>query len=117
MIVIGIALLSCAFGTARGQERASATLPGEPKNTVTCQKQTRYELEIYPDKLVMRAPPPEGSGIPETFSVKADGSFEKEFKGVAGPRFRVIGNVKTRKLRVENLGNLVNLSCAWSGNF
>jgi hypothetical protein len=113
-LAAAVALLSGASGTAHGQDKAGTALQGDAKNPVSCQKVTRYQLEIYPDKLIMRSPPPEGSGTPETFPVKADGSFGKEFRGVAGPRFRVTGNVKTRKLRVENLGIL---SCVWDGDF
>jgi hypothetical protein len=54
-----------------------------------------------------------GSGVVE-ITANADGVFAKEFRSPKGSRFRVEGSLKSRQIRVLNLGAT---ACIWEGTF
>jgi hypothetical protein len=100
---------------ALAQEKKTITLMGVEKNRNSCDKQPTYNVEIFADRILMSGTAAAGgSGVVETFTANADGVFAKEFRSPKGPRFRVEGSLKSRQIRVLNLGAT---ACIWEGTF
>jgi hypothetical protein len=115
VLAAALAMLLVASPSS-AQEKKRITLAVLEGGPASCNKTVDYNIQIYPDKLVMSTAGGGGTGVTETFVANASGDFARDFKSANGAQYRVSGNLQQRSVRAETMRGGFPV-CSYGGTF